>query len=246
MLNDVSCARPKAKILIYATFPLIQQTLRKQIETERGLSVTETAAATAELLEKTARLKPDIVLLCLLQSERNSLEILSSLTAVAPDVKTIILHSPDCAVDHREAVRLGATGIVSTEQSERALIRALAQVAEGGVWLEQKLLSQLLNGSVRRPSNGERKFYLRNHELTKRESEVVGMIGLGLCNRKISEQLFISEATVQRHLSSIYSKLNVEDRLNLAIYAHREQMVIPVLPAVPNIVRRNSMMTVSC
>jgi DNA-binding NarL/FixJ family response regulator len=110
------------------------------------------------------------------------------------------------------------------------LVRAIRQVAEGGVWLNQKLIEQLIGGTQNgHNGNGKANGFedLKTDDLTNREREVVEMVGRGMNNREIAKRLFISEATVRHHLSSIYSKLHVADRLNLAIYAYREGIIEP-------------------
>ena len=123
-------------------------------------------------------------------------------------------------MDQTAALKLGVTGIVSANRSPRVLIRAIKQVSEGGVWLNQKIIAQLLdNNNGLDNEKAKRNGFFKDNDLTSRELEVIEMIAQGMNNKDISNKLFISEATVRHHLSSIYSKLNVDDRLNLAIYA---------------------------
>jgi DNA-binding NarL/FixJ family response regulator len=86
-------------------------------------------------------------------------------------------------------------------------------------------MDQLLNGSVN--GGGSHKRGSRVHELTKREIQIIELVGLGMNNKAIAAELKITEATVRHHLSSIYSKLHVEDRLNLAIFAYQTKIVKP-------------------
>jgi two-component system, NarL family, response regulator DegU len=227
ILNNVS--RRKIKVTIFATYPLVRQSLQLLINEDRELTVLDVVATTSELVEKVSHRSPDVVLLCLLDNEGKYIEVLSDLRKIVPQIKTVVLSSPNSSIDHPAALKLGVTGIVGTNQNARVLIRAVRQVSEGEVWLNQKLLTQLLNHNFESASGGgttKRKGFYTD-DLTVRELEVVGMIGLGMNNKEISRQLYISEATVRHHLSSIYGKLNVEDRLNLAIYAHRRQIVPP-------------------
>ena len=97
------------------------------------------------------------------------------------------------------------------------------------MWLNQKLLTQLLDNSFNTNVGKSKNKFVKGNELTNRELEVIEMIALGMNNKIISKKMFISEATVRHHLSSIYGKLNVEDRLNLAIYAYQQRIVQPSL-----------------
>ena len=219
--------RRKTKVTIWATYPLVRHSLQLLLDNDRELCVIDTVGTSLELFEKTSRRNPDVVLVCLMNNESQNIEVLSELRRVAPQSKVVILSSPDSTLDLPSAIKLGVSGIVGSNQHARILTRAIRQVFEGEVWLNQKLLAQLLdnnfknlNGSKKHSNKG---FYSDN--LTSRELEVVAMIGLGMNNKDISKKLFISEATVRHHLSSIYGKLNIDDRLNLAIYAYRHHIV---------------------
>jgi len=191
------------------------------------LRVLDVAGTASELIEKVSRNKPDVVLICLMENEGKNIDLMADLLKVAPQTKAVILSSPNSLLNQPSALKLGVTGIVGTNQSTRILIRAIRQVSEGEVWLNHKVIVQLLDNNFNSTSNGtyKNKGLLRGDDLTKRELEVITMIGLGLNNKEISRKLYIGEATVRHHLSSIYSKLNIKDRLNLAIYAYQQGIV---------------------
>lgn len=226
-------SRRKIKVTVLASYPLIRQSLRLLIDGDRQLTVLDAVGTIPELIEKIARRSPNVILLCLMEKEGKNIEALHEIRRLAPHIKAVVLSAPN-SLDQTAALKLGVTGIVGTNQSARVLIRAITQVSEGEVWLNQKMLAQLLDDNLRAVrTGGKNKHSFKNDELTNRELEVVRMIGLGLNNRDISKKLFISEATVRHHLSSIYSKLQVEDRLNLAIYAYRRQIVLPLQRSIP-------------
>ncbi|MEZ5425323.1 MAG: response regulator transcription factor [Pyrinomonadaceae bacterium] len=150
-----------------------------------------------------------------------------------PNTKALVLSTLNGELDQTRVLKLGASGIVDAKQSEEALIRAIRQVSEGGVCLNQNLINQILNGDKRDRKSGDQKSdgvpggIYGNDPLTDRELEVIKVISKGLSNKEISKKMFISEATVRHHLSSIYSKLFIEDRLNLVIYAFKNKLVFP-------------------
>ena len=233
-LNNIS--RRKTKVTVLATYNLVRHSLQLLLDSDREISVLDVVGTTSELLEKVSQSSPDVVLLCLMENEGKNIEVLHGLRKIASQIKVVILSSPNSSLDQPEALKLGVTGIIGTHQSAKTLIRVIRQVADGEVWLNQKLLTQLLDKGFNsaESSKSKNKAFFRGDDLTNREREVVGMIGLGLNNKEISEKMFISAATVRHHLSSIYGKLNVEDRLNLAIYAHRQQIVPPLQPVRTN------------
>ena len=123
------------------------------------------------------------------------------------------------------AVQLGAVGIVQKEQNARMLIEAIRQTFRGETWINQVLLTKLLNSKVQKKNGSKSWDLLKAKSLTPRELEVIAMIGKGLNNKDIAVTMFISEATVRHHLSSIYGKLDGADRLNLVIYAYQEGLL---------------------
>jgi DNA-binding NarL/FixJ family response regulator len=169
---------------------------------------------------------PDIALLCLMDDEGHQIGFIADLAQKAPGVKIVVLSSPNSNLDQPASLKLGVRGIVGANQNIRVLKRAIQQVFEGEVWLNQRLMDQLLNGSGKNGSNGSSRGS-RVHQLTKREIQIIELVGYGLNNKTIAKRLEISEATVRHHLSSIYSKLHVEDRLNLAIFAYQTGVVKP-------------------
>jgi DNA-binding NarL/FixJ family response regulator len=198
------------------------------VEGSRQISVVEAACIDEKMLELVTSKSPDIILLCLSENEGDKIAILQSAREINPDLKVVILSDPNTVFDQTAALKLGVAGIVGANQNSRTLIRAIEQVADGEVWLNQKLLSKILDGN--HLSERDRKSSvpgLKYEDLTCRELEVVRMIGIVFCNKEISNKLFISEATVRHHLSSIYDKLGLTDRLNLAIYAYQHRIVQP-------------------
>lgn len=224
----LSNSRQKTSITILATQTLIRQSLQIILNEERELNVLASVGTATELVEKLKLQKSDVVLFCLMESEGKNIDVLRKVHKVAPETKVVILSSPDSSLNQPEALKLGVSGIVGTNQNTRALVRIIKQIAEGEVWLNQKLLSQLLDDKYSEANGGKKKKkFTKGDDLTNREIEVVGMIGLGMNNKDIAKKMFISEATVRHHLSSIYGKLNIEDRLNLAIYAY-QQGIVPI------------------
>jgi two-component system, NarL family, response regulator DegU len=224
----------KTTVTILSTYNLVNDCLQVLLESDRDLKVLDIVGKRTELLKKVSQNAPDVVLICLTDDDDKDIDVITDLFKVAPKTKVVILSTPNNQLNQPEALKLGVTGIVGTNQNFRTLIRAIRQVSEGEVWLNQKLIAQLIGGNL----NGENgkpktsKGLYKTDDLTNRECEVVKMVGLGMNNRDISKQLFISEATVRHHLSSIYSKLYIEDRLNLAIFAYQQGIVRPPVKAM--------------
>ena len=115
-------------------------------------------------------------------------------------------------------------GVVLKEDAAELLLKAIEKVYKGEAWLDRLTLGNLLweMSSQEKPTPDPQT--KRISSLTERERQVINLIAEGLKNRQIAERLFISPTTVTHHLSSIYSKLGVSDRLELVIYAFSNKL----------------------
>lgn len=164
----------------------------------------------------------DVVVVYLEASD--SAEIIRDLHADFPTVKIIAVTDANSSNNPVTLLKIGAVGVVQATQNLNSLVEAIKRASDGETWLNQEILTHLLeeDGGSGRPN---RKFGPVNDSLTPREIEVVSMVGEGLKSKMIAERLSISGATVRHHLSSIYGKLGVDDRLNLVIYAIKKGLV---------------------
>lgn len=219
-------SRRRTKVTILATQKLTGECLNVLLQRDRELTVVDVAVTKSDLLDKLSETQPDVVLICLMDNEGKNIDVITDVFRIAPHTKVVILSGPNSSFDQPASLKLGVTGIVGTNQNVKVLVRAIRRVSEGGVWLNQKLIEHLVGG-ILNGGNGTISEYSKAGDLTGRELEVVKMVALGLNNKDASKKLSISEATVRHHLSSVYGKLHVEDRLNLAIYAYQRGIVAP-------------------
>ena len=105
------------------------------------------------------------------------------------------------------------------------LVKAVRKVHAGEVWLDRVMMADVLTRITRGGENRDNPEAAKISSLSAREREVVDLIGMGLKNKEIAERLFLSEVTIRHHLTSIYNKLGVSDRLELLIYAYRHGLV---------------------
>jgi DNA-binding NarL/FixJ family response regulator len=124
-------------------------------------------------------------------------------------------------------VRLGALGVVRKDQAASVLLKAIERVHAGEAWLDRTMVARVLSDLARPaepPSNPEAAAIA---SLTDRECQVIQLICEGLQNKLIADRLAISEATVRHHLTSIFSKLRLNSRLELVIYAYQHDLARP-------------------
>lgn len=210
------------RLLLIAPHALVRAGLRLLLERQAGLQVVGEAAHRADALASTQQVTPDIILLDLDPGDASGLDVIPELLTVVPTARVLVLTGMRDPAVHRQAVRLGAMGLVHKDQATEMLLRAIAKIHQGEVWLDRALIASVLGEMTRGnggpPTDPE---MAKIATLTAREREVIALVGDGLKNQQIGHRLYISEATVRHHLTSIFAKLSVVDRLKLVVYAYR-------------------------
>jgi DNA-binding NarL/FixJ family response regulator len=245
------------RILLIDDQVIVREGLRLLLESQTGFSVVSDAATAKEAIEHARNTQPDVILLDLDLGDSHGLTCLSQLLEVAPKAKVLILTGVYDLEVHHAAISSGAMGIVRKLEAGDVLVKAIRKVSAGEVWLDGVLMARVLsdlwtartqgaeengNGHSNGVSDKERKVAemwrpknsgsdeyeaVKIARLTEREREVVTLIGEGLRNQQIADRLCISVITVRHHLSSVFSKLEVGDRFELAIYSYRHGLAKP-------------------
>jgi len=213
---------PLVRILLVDDHVVMREGLRMLIENNADLKVVAEAAGCDEALKAASRELPDVVILDLDLGSDSGLDIIPQLVSLHEKLRVLVLTGVRDAELHRRAIRLGAVGIVTKDRAGEMLSRAIRAVTAGEVWVDHGTTALILQ-ELRRASEAPRLTAeaARIASLTSREREVVAQIAQGFGTARIAQELFISEKTVRNHLASIFDKLMVSDRLELAIYAVR-------------------------
>lgn len=184
-------------------------------------SATTIEAARLEL----TRCTPNVVLLDLDLNGQCSLELLPLILANENTRVLIFTGSRDEALLER-AIRGGARGLLRKDAPADQVIKAVAKVSAGELWIEHTMMARVLNDLTRpvQPKLGPEARRLAS--LTPREHKIIAAIvrGNGALNRSLAESLCISEHTLRNHLVSVYKKLEVANRLELYVYAVKHQL----------------------
>jgi two-component system nitrate/nitrite response regulator NarL len=210
------------RIEIIDNLALVRAGLRFIIESQPGWQVVGEAGNFDEGLALATRIKPSIILLEINLAGEPCFDFIPQLIATSDRARVILVTNAYNSQVFLRAVQFGVMGVVTKTQRPEVLIKAIEKVNAGEVWIERSLIANLLNRLSRnhRP-NGSDPEAERIGQLSGRERQIIGLIGHGLKNNQIASQLCISETTVRHHLTSIFSKLEVSDRLELLVYAHR-------------------------
>src|SRR2546422_6519362 len=214
------------RILIVDDHAVMRMGLRLLLEGQPDLLVVGEAATGAEALTAATGVPPDVIVLDLDLGGESAIDILPALCTAAPRARVLILtgvRDPDL---HRQAVRCGARGLIRKETAAGVLLQAIRKVQAGEGWLERTMMATILDeiqsASMAPPRDPET---AKIATLTARERDVIARIGEGLKNRDIARHLRISETTVRHYLTVIFAKLEVTDRLELAVYAYHHGLV---------------------
>ncbi len=208
------------RILLVDDHEVVRTGLALIIEKHTNLKIVAQAANRTEAVRLAGAQRPDIILLDLDLGEDNDLETIPLLMETTPESRIIVLTGlRDIEVLH-EAMKLGARGIVRKENAAGDVIQAIQEVHEGSAWLERSMMGQLLTDMSAATSKSDPDDE-RIRSLTGREREVVVLVGEGLKSKDVADRLFISPTTVRHHLTSIFAKLEVSDRVELMLFAYR-------------------------
>jgi DNA-binding NarL/FixJ family response regulator len=217
-------APQRIRILIIDDQLVVREGLRLLIENHPGLKIAAMAGNRSEALEMIKREVFDLIILNLELEGTSALSFIPQLREVADKARVLALTSLRNPQIHQAAVQSGAMGVVLKEDAADLLIKAIEKVHYGEVWLDRLSLGTLLwhlTSRVHDPIDPQVK---KISSLTDREREVIRLIAEGLKNKQIADRLFISQTTVTHHLSSVYAKLGVSDRLELVVYAFANKL----------------------
>ena len=212
-------------VLIADDDPIVRQAVRSVLDVSGGFRVAgeaEDGKMAAELVKET---DPDILLLDLLMPNLPGLEALRAITTAGSEVRTLLLCSAISAKQVLEALQLGARGVILKKRVAE-LVPALEAVMRGQYWIESQSVSnvvqivQQLAAANTQPPQPQNRF-----GLTARETEIISFITQGCMNRDIANSLSITEETVKRHLTNIFNKVGMSNRLELALFAIEHGLV---------------------
>lgn len=212
---------PTIRVLLVDDHKTMLWGLERLIESESpSLTLVGSANDAAGALGMAARLRPDVTVLDLDLNGTSSIEILPALLAGGAARVMILSGNRDPAL-LAQAVRGGARGVVGKEAPAEVVLDAIRCVHRGELWLDQAIMGNLLGALIAPPPRDPEADLITR--LTPKERKIVGLVvaGNGAANKELAQRLFIAEHTLRNHLSAIYQKLAVANRLELYVFATR-------------------------
>ena len=213
------------RVLLVDDHILFRKGLISLLAAAEGIDAIGECGDGAEAVERVRELMPDIVLMDIRMPGMNGIEATRRITEQVPHVKVVVLTVSDEDQDLFEAIKAGARGYLLKNLEPEDLRRLIRAVAAGEAALSPAMAARILDeysAAARQPQRVS-----PHGVLTQREEEILALLVEGLGNKEIAHRLCISESTVRNHLHNILYKLHLDNRVQLAIYAYRQELGHP-------------------
>ena len=214
----------KRRIVIVDDHTLFRDGLRTILETEEDFEVVADAESAEDIVELVWQTRPDVLLLDIRMPQGSGLDAVPAVLKISPNTQVLVLTASDDKEDHVRAFRLGAKGVILKDSARQTLMQAIRTVCRGEVWMDPRMSGALAEELSHIGSEGDPISTRQENGLTERELEIVRLVASGYKNKEVGATLAISERTVKTHLTNIFQKLGVRDRVGLVMYALRHNL----------------------
>jgi DNA-binding NarL/FixJ family response regulator len=207
------------RILLCDDQQLVRVGLRMIIESQDDLAVAGEAVNGEEAVAMARELRPDLVLMDVRMPVLDGVAATQRICAELPDVHVLIITTFDLDEYAYAALRAGAGGFLVKDAPSEELLVAVRGVLRGDSMVSPSVTRRLLDRYLtdeRDPAD-----VARLDVLTEREKDVLGLIARGLSNGEIAAKLYIGETTVKTHVTHVLQKLDLRDRVQAVVLAHR-------------------------
>ncbi|GAB3790128.1 response regulator [Virgibacillus kimchii] len=205
-------------VIVVDDHEVVRKGIIAYLQTEDGIDVIGEASSGNEGAALIVEKKPEVVLMDLIMENGTGIEATKQVMEKHPGCKIIILTSYYDDEQVFPAIEAGAFSYILKTSSATEIADAIKKAAVGENVIEPKVAGKMM-------TNFRREKRKLHDDLTERELEVLICIGNGMTNQEISEKLYIGIKTVKTHVSNILSKLEVHDRTQAAVYAHKNQLI---------------------
>jgi DNA-binding NarL/FixJ family response regulator len=214
----------KTKILLADDHAMVRRGLRHVLEAEPDLDVVAEAGDGRDAVDVALREEVDLAILDVTMPRQTGLQAALELSRRRPELRVLMLSMHDNEQFFFAALRAGASGYVLKSAADRDLVGACRAAMRGEPFIYPPAVRTIIRDLLERMEAGES---VPEDPLTPRESEIVKLVAEGLSNREISDELVISDKTVERHRANILVKLGMHDRVELTRYAIRAGLIEP-------------------
>jgi len=213
----------RIRILISDDRGIQRDGVQRLLEGEPDFLVVGQAATITEALRLAQHLQPDVLLLRRSMLGAYGKETLREIAALESKVRTILMTERGHETDVVSALEIGARGVIQNDSDSNMLFRGIRKVMEGEYWISRANVAHLV-GAVRRLLGHAAEGQSRKPNITPRQQEIIASVAAGHSNKQIAQQFSLSEDTVKRHLTNIFGRLGLSNRLELALFAAQQDM----------------------
>ncbi len=200
------------RVMIVDDHAVTRTGLRTMVEAEDDMTVVGEASLASEAIAVAPALRPDVLVLDLKLPDDSGITVCRELRKKLPEASCLMLTTYATEESLVEAILAGASGFVFKEIAEADLVNAIRTVGNGGSMLDP----QATEGILRKVRQAAEDVDDPIGDLSKRDRQLLELLGEGLTNREISEKMFLSEKTVKNYVSSLLGKLGVQRRSQAA------------------------------
>jgi len=219
--NQDANSRETINIAIADDYPVLLAGMRQFLAPCEDIIVLAECTRVSDLLEQVALKKPDIILLGCETHLENLAQQLHSIAELHSDGKVIVFTGNLSSNFHEAALRNGAKGVLLKQCAPELIAKTVRKVSRGDLCFDRALTDRVLSTFVQRKPAETPPEKARISSLTGRENQIISRICEGMRNKEIASKLYISDATVAHHLTSIYRKLGLADRTELLLFAQQ-------------------------
>lgn len=213
----------RTSVLIVGGHQLHREGLRLQLEAEANFMVVGDAASAEEGLSEALRHEPDVVLIDVDMPGVSCFDVMRRIHEQLPHIKTVVLSGEKNDGQISRAIHAHAWGYAVKQEGFDKLRNAIEYVTTGKAYYAEGVLDRIQTGDGQ-PRPGER-LWTRLDTLTPRERELLVLLGQGYSLKEASHALHVSYKTADKHKCNLMNKLNIHDRVELARFAIRENIV---------------------
>lgn len=217
----MTLAPRRLRVVIVDDHTLFREGLRTILAMEDDIEVVADVESAEDIVELMWQTRPDVLLLDIRMPQGNGLDAVPAVVKISPGTQVLVLTACDEKEEHVRAFRLGAKGVILKDSARQTLIQAIRTVCRGEMWVEPRMSSLLIEELSRPSPEAEGGSAQHENGLTERELEIVRLVAQGFKNKEVGSTLSISERTVKTHLTNIFQKLGVRDRVGLVMFALR-------------------------
>ena len=207
-------------VMIVDDQEIIIQGLKMILSQFENIKVIAVANTVEKALEKCSYESVDVILMDIKMPEINGIQGIRLIKNKYPDIEIIIFTTFKDDEFIQKGLAYGASGYLLKDATPDEIKNSIEEIYNGGAVIESSIAKKLIKSMSHKEISST-----EVNQLTPRELEISILVGQGLNNKEISKTLFLSEGTIKNHLSNIFSKLDIRDRTQLAIFVHENNLL---------------------